>query len=1679
MRARLFSRKASERAPVRGNMNSPQSPFITRPLAELLGNTPGYGFAGVGVSTAIGNFTTSQADLSFPGSMLGLLDWTRTYNSLGATGGILGNGFSHALSASLILPEQGPGQENPQSIQLQSPDGRVLTYTPDPAGGYTRPPDLSANLQLNDDGTFALSFISGETWTFDPDGRLTQRSLEGQNVVVSYGPSGLPATAVHSSGRQLNLSYDTSGRLTSVAADDGRVVGYGYAVDGSLSSVTDPAGGITQYAAAPGGQIATITDPDGNLMVSNTYGTEGRIERQEFPTGAAVDFGYDDSTGATTVTTTPSGAKVTFQADAIGRMTSVTDADGNAATFGYDANGNLTEAVSPGGSRLAQTFDAAGNLLSSDFGGATETAAYDGQNRPVTMTDAAGGSTTFGYIGDSHIPTQITGPDGAVTTVGATAGQVTAVTDADGFTTTCAYDGSGNLVSVSDAQGQLRQLSYDAAGYLTEIVARSGAATRLTRDAAGRVTSSTDQDGNTDSYQYSAAGRLLATTNAAGGVTTRTYNGAGLLASATDPLGRTTAFGYDGEGNPVSITAPGGEITRSGYDHLGRLASITDPAGGVTSYAYDGDGNVVTTQTPSGAAHASYDARGNPLSITDPANGTTRCAYDAADRLVSVIDPVGGTWLTAYDAAGNLSASTDPLGAVTGRTWTPGRRLSAVTDPLGNKTSLSYDGVGRVSGITDPESGTATYTRNQDGLLTLATSAAGLATGYAYDPSGKIVAITDPRGWISRTVYDALGRQIALITPGGSVTHFLYDAAGQLTETTNPNGSITRYGYDESGRLTMVTDAKGSLSRYTYDSAGRLTSATDPLGQTTTLMYDSAGNLISVTDPSGQSQHMTYDANRRLTGRTADGTPAVSFTYDAAGRRSSMTDATGTTYYSYDSGGRLASVTAPDGELVTAAYNAAGQMTALTYPDGLKVSYDYDGNGRLIGLHDARAGDAVYALDRDGRLLTEQLPGRSARRYRYDGGLLSQFLAFHNGEPVFQARLSRDPDGRILSQEGIEYLTRYRYDAAGQLVSAVRHQADPGPADRRRSHGRAHADARYAYDAVGNRAVSRLGDIETHYRYDASDQLLAKLTGGRRVEYRYDSSGRLIEEAEGDRARFISYDGFGRPAAVRRALPGRHEVAQLAFDGDGLLASLVLTVREDGDEQERSATVRYRWGTGRVPHILSQRADPATDDEAADRGRLNSDFTYGYGRTFASWDHGSAVFHEDELSSAVRTEETRDWTLAREYAAFGEPEEPEEPRDGGTGHREGRQHTHRKPTAPELPRFGYRGELALGSMLYLRARAYDTDLGRFLTRDLVGTPPVPGQVGNPYAYAANDPLNSTDPLGQWPSASTLSHIRRSLSGVRHNVAHYLDTHHIPGTDIPYSLEGKIAAIAFDDARREVYRFIRADISAQITEFRDVAPGLAYSAAQINWHDAAHIARSVGNEATKLFRKVRHRVNHYLDTHDIPHTGIPYNAIGQAGGMMFDDSRHEIASAYHWLRHTLRLPDYITLSLSLPFQDPFDPLLPNGIVISETRQGKVFVGPQWAVSTSGDPLSASLNAGWIDQSRPPSASEVNQFVGRESVSGNVYPGGLFDGAGPDIGETWGDPGGRRAFANSHNWATELGIGFGAEPSIGGSYSYSYQTSLNLGGWSEAKILSGLASLPFIGPPSPSPTGPLLS
>ncbi len=100
---------------------------------------------------------------------------------------------------------------------------------------------------------------------------------------------------------------------------------------------------------------------------------------------------------------------------------------------------------------------------------------------------------------------------------------------------------------------------------------------------------------------------------------------------------------------------------------------------------------------------------------------------------------------------------------------------------------------------------------------------------------------------------------------------------------------------------------------------------------------------------------------------------------------------------------------------------------------------------------------------------------------------------------------------------------------------------------------------------------------------------------------------------------------------------------------------------------------------------------------------------------------------------------------------------------------------HQPPPQAGEPRFGYRGELAEGTGLDLRARTYDSDLGRFTTRDPIANYAGRPDPASPYTYADNSPLNATDPLGKSAISDALAQLTQDLSSVFDSLGASLQT----------------------------------------------------------------------------------------------------------------------------------------------------------------------------------------------------------------------------------------------------------------------------------------------------------------
>lgn len=167
----------------------------------------------------------------------------------------------------------------------------------------------------------------------------------------------------------------------------------------------------------------------------------------------------------------------------------------------------------------------------------------------------------------------------------------------------------------------------------------------------------------------------------------------------------------------------------------------------------------------------------------------------------------------------------------------------------------------------------------------------------------------------------------------------------------------TTYGYDTLDHLTAVTDTAdvpsgGHVTTMHYDGLGRKDWMDDPDMGEWHYGYDIAGNLISQTDAKGCVINFDYDELNRLTEKSYGGTcsgATVHYFYDEAGhgysigRRTRMTDGSGSTAWFYDARGRVTreEKTIDSQTFVTQyTYDAAGRPVTMTYPDGETVTYD-------------------------------------------------------------------------------------------------------------------------------------------------------------------------------------------------------------------------------------------------------------------------------------------------------------------------------------------------------------------------------------------------------------------------------------------------------------------------------------------------------------------------------------------------------------------------------------------------------------------------------------------------------------------------------------------------------------------------------------------------------------------
>ncbi len=822
------------------------------------------------------------------------------------------------------------------------------------------------------------------------------------------------------------------------------------------------------------------------------------------------------------------------------------------------------------------------------------------------------------------------------------------------------------------------------------------------------------------------------------------------------------------------------------FDTSGVLVSRTDKNSNVTTIAGSGSGSYPTDTitTPAGGAGGSYN---NQAVVSTDTNAKTTIAQGVTQygTLRSV---------SFARASNNATSFTDALGRVTTFGYDSTGLLTSIAAPGSVSTAFSYDSSRRVASITQTEnSGNGpgnsvtrlSYASATQTLLAGPDTDQGSAitavpnTTYTIDSSQRVTHVVDAAGRTQDKGYNANFDTTSTKLGSDTAASAAYTANSNesLTKTTAPTGSTESLSYNTtSGPAQYLptggTDAAGNGSVYHYTGAGNQDTSTNALAAKASVTYNSNGTVATATAPNNGTNSTGYAYTSKqltqVTPVTGSSLGTRNYTYDNLGRLATATDGRGiTTTYSYDANDKITKIAFSDGTQTSYGYDAAGRNNSRTDANGT-TSYSYDQLGRLLTRQNtAGGGQMQYSYDKASNLVQTTTPAGGTTTYAFDdAGVPTKIVYPHAGGGTQTLLFGVDSQGRRVDtwlQANADHTTwaaheHLTYDASGRITHLT---ADEGTGDA--SHT-AVVDLSYCYNsgstppACGTTAANdreklqfkkdNLSGATTTYTYDAAGRLKsANTSGGTNHAYTYNSNGnRLTADSQTltyNPANQISttgytYDGAGN--LTNDPSTGTTNIAYTAADQpksvvNGGTTYTYTHAGVDNTEMLSQTTPSgtYSYAYGRT----DQNGLPVVESVSLSSGAtasITSDPVTGQPLMLRTNSGTQSLYIYDGGGSPVALiTESGLQAFGYSYDPYGVPVLTQNSGGSGVGQN------------PYTFAGGVQDRTT--GWIHYGNRYYNPLTGSFTQQDGNDTPLDPNNA-NRYAYAANDPINNTDPAGE-------------------------------------------------------------------------------------------------------------------------------------------------------------------------------------------------------------------------------------------------------------------------------------------------------------------------------------------
>jgi RHS repeat-associated protein len=848
-------------------------------------------------------------------------------------------------------------------------------------------------------------------------------------------------------------------------------------------------------------------------------------------------------------------------------------------------------------------------------------------------------------------------------------------------------------------------IHFNFAGQPTSVVDRNGNSVPFTYGGyllSKLVTNAGPSTGRTASVAYSNGTTTISQTD---GTNTRkvswSKDSSGNITSFTDATGKTTAFTYAGT-DLTSVTAPEGGKTTFVYNTSDQVTSVTQPASSgnaVTRLSYVSSTetqvaspNMDGSQPVASVAHTDYTLDASTHDVTkavDPDNNTRSATYNPDNNAA------------ASTTSGAGSESTTTNGTWSGNTATKNKvsltQVQSTSGASGSQTS------GPAATATYANSGAAAYLPSQT------TDGDGNTTKISYDTQGSISgsSVNGSGGSSSSTASQATlarntnGTLKSATSPGNQAanlaTQYSYDANSQLKTISPPAiaantgtqlGTKT-YSYDGYGRMASESDGNGHTTSYTYDNDDRqLTESFSDGTATITNTYDGNGNELTSASAGGTITN-TYDPlGHLLSTRNSAGGSTISYTYDQSGNELTSTDGAGTISYTYD---------------------PANVLWAMTYPHGSGTEtdrYKIDSQSRLTDAYTA-AGANTSGSSNATSTQPASFQGHIHTSYDQGTGREGEVTAWtgQDASKVFDTTYSYTTAAGASSnqlQSATDTLTgkvtHYGYvDPNGNSTTRLTGVTQTG--------GTNDVNWAYTYDADGNRTAANETGAATSSQtlsYNVNDQIDS-------AEYTYDAAGNMTASPG------ATYAYNGAEQLTSETVNG----TTTNYTYAGAAQDQLLTATTG------STTTSYTYGQSGVDTFTS---NGTTARVLADSAKQVLNLTDSNG--------DSAAFIVDGIGNQVGAlTDTGSNAFSVNYDPYG---------TGGVTAGGASPFWTQSPFAFKV---GARTSQTQNGIVRFGLRWYLPTTGTWTQRDTLDAPLDPNNADR-YAYAGDDPINSSDPTGR-------------------------------------------------------------------------------------------------------------------------------------------------------------------------------------------------------------------------------------------------------------------------------------------------------------------------------------------